>query len=117
MIEWCREEMLCPQPVPLPDIPHDSQVTFEVSLPIILSTIPSEDTGTVFTRSKVKEHVDCGKNRKKVQIVQRRKDVLNICSEGHLLLVCLFSVILHLPESTGPSCTVHVECGSCPIEL
>ncbi len=23
--------MLCPQPVPLPDIPHDSQVTFEVS--------------------------------------------------------------------------------------
>ena len=38
MIEWCREEMLCPQPVPLPDIPHDSQVTFEVSLPIILWT-------------------------------------------------------------------------------
>lgn len=24
------EEMLCPQPVPLPDIPHDSQVTFEI---------------------------------------------------------------------------------------
>ena len=51
MIEWCREEMLCPQPVPLPDIPHDSQVTFEVSLPWTRAVDPhsfSADPDLVF---------------------------------------------------------------------